>query len=89
MIKKLLSIIVLGFLLSGNAYADDVKFLPKETTVNSLMQDGYKLIDTDSVTWKEGSERVATVNIHYHLIKGDELVSCTFFYTSPTRCWKP
>ena len=37
---------VLGLLLSGNAYAE-TKRLPKGTTVNSLLKDGYKLFSTD------------------------------------------
>ena len=46
--KKLLTILVLSLLLSGNAYAE-VEELPKSTTVNNLMKQGYKLFSTESV----------------------------------------
>jgi hypothetical protein len=39
--KKLLGTIILGLLLSGNAFAD-------ELTVNSLLQDGYKIIKNET-----------------------------------------
>jgi len=46
--KKLLLIIVLGLLLSGNAYANEkVEVLAKDTTVNDLLDEGYRLSSTN------------------------------------------
>ena len=44
--KKFLGILFMGLLLAGNIYAD-MKMLPKGTTVNQLIKDGYTLIDTE------------------------------------------
>ena len=42
----------MSLFLAGNIYAD-MKMLPKGTTVNQLIKDGYTLIDTDSVAWQD------------------------------------
>ena len=39
---------VLGLLLSGNAYANEkVEVLAKDTTVNDLLDEGYRLSSTN------------------------------------------
>ena len=78
--KKLLAILVLGLLLSSNAYAE-FEQLPEGTTVNSLLKDGYRLFSTDTVatptTYGDDSRQSAGhFGIIYHLIKGKELVTC-------------
>ena len=78
--KKLLGILVLGLLLSGNAHAEFEK-LPEGTTVNSLLKDGYRLFSTDTVatptTYGDDSRSSdAFFGSIYHLIKGKELVTC-------------
>jgi|TARA_B100001964_G_C13687398_1_gene360225 hypothetical protein len=78
--KKAIAIIVLGLLLSGNAYAE-LEHLPKGTTVNSLLKDGYRLFSTETVgipdTYGEdGRQSIGFFGSIYHLIKGKELVTC-------------
>ena len=84
---KFLAIMVIGFLLSGTIYAEQLKHLPKETTVNQLIKDGYKLIDTNSVAYStpDGYERSGNL---YHLLKKDELVTCVLSQRK-VSCWKP
>ena len=71
--KKLLSIIVLGLLLSGNGYSNEkVEVLAKDTTVNDLLNEGYRLSSTNVIPPQDfGSSR-----LFYHLVKGKKLVTC-------------
>jgi hypothetical protein len=71
--KKLLGIIVLGLLLSGNAFAaEKVEVLAKDTTVNDLLDEGYRLSSTNVVPPQDyDGPRVI-----YHLVKGKKLVTC-------------
>jgi hypothetical protein len=71
--KKLLSIIVLGLLLSGNGYSNEkVEVLAKDTTVNDLLNEGYRLSSTNVLPPQDfGSSR-----LFYHLVKGKKLVTC-------------
>ena len=72
--KKLFStILVLGLLLSGNAYANEkVEVLAKDTTVNDLLNEGYRLSSTNVLPPQDfGSSR-----LFYHLVKGKKLVTC-------------
>ena len=90
--KKLLGILVLGLLLSGNAHAEFEK-LPEGTTVNSLLKDGYRLFSTDIVATPDaygddGRWSVGHIGIIYHLIKGKELVSCEI-KDGKVACIKP
>ena len=84
--KKLLGIVVLGLLLSGNAYAE-MESLPEGTTVNQLIKEGYKLIDTDSVAWSD-NDGYGSVGTFYHLMKRNELVTCGVG-NGNVSCWKP
>ena len=82
--KKFLIILAAGMLWCNFVFAEDVK-LPDGTTVNSLLQDGYKLFSTDSIR----SSRDVT-GILYTLTKDREVVSCGFnFGTAKTLCIKP
>ena len=78
--RKAIGIIILGLLLSSNAYAE-LEYLPKETTVNSLLKDGYRLFSTETIatptTYGDDSRSSdAFFGSIYHLIKGKELVTC-------------
>ena len=80
--KKLLGTIILGLLLSGNAFAD-------ELTVNSLLQDGYKIIKNETKVADGKVIKIIT------LTKGKSYVICaakirggTSVYIS-TTCEKP
>ena len=84
--KKILSFVLLGLLIYGNAYAE-VQSLPKGTTVNQLIKDGYKLIDTNSVSSTD-EDGYGAVGILYHLIKSNELVTCAV-RNENVSCWKP
>ncbi len=90
--KKLLGILVLGLILSSNAYAE-FEQLPEGTTVNSLLKDGYRLFSTDTVatpdTYGGDSGRsYGHIGIIYHLIKGKELVTCEVI-DGKVGCIKP
>lgn len=84
---KFLAIMVIGFLLSGTTYAEQIKHLPKETTVNQLIKDGYKLIDTNSVAYSTNDGYGVSGNF-YHLLKKDELVTCVVSQ-GKVSCMKP
>jgi len=71
--KKLLGIVVLGLLFSGNAYSNEkVEVLAKDTTVNDLLNEGYRLSSTNVIPPQDfdGSR------LFYHLVKGKKLVTC-------------
>ena len=90
--KKLLGIVVLGFLFSGNANAE-LENLPEGTTVNSLLKDGYRLLSTDSVGTPDtyGDDNRSSYGyfgIIYHLIRGKELVTCELGQ-GKVVCFKP
>ena len=71
--KKLLGIVVLGLLLSGNAYSNEkVEVLAKDTTVNDLLNEGYRLASTNVVPPQDYDG----VRVIYHLVKGKKLVTC-------------
>ena len=81
---------VLGLLLSGNAYAE-IKNLPKGTTVNQLINQGYKFIGTDSAAYTS-KKKGSYVETFYHLMKNNELVTCSVKnprYDKEVSCWKP
>ena len=71
--KKLLSIVVLSLLLSGNGYSNEkVEVLAKDTTVNDLLNEGYRLSSTNVIPPQDfdGSR------LFYHLVKGKKWVTC-------------
>ena len=83
---------VLGLLLSGNAYAE-VEKLPEGTTVNSLIKAGYKLFSTESVATPvtfgdDNRSYTGSFEIIYHLTKGKEVVTCVL-YEWDLACVKP
>ena len=91
--KKFLGIVVLGLLLSGNAYAGQVEDLPSDTTVNSLLQKGWKLFSSHPVSNITNRGYVIGAN-YYTLTKGSEVVTCIAMITDPTKkgevkCFKP
>ena len=53
--KKFLSIIVLGLLLSGNAYAAE------KMTVNSLLDEGYKITKQELVKFDRYVQEIFTL----------------------------
>ena len=53
--KKLLGIVVLGLLWCNTSVAADIK-LTRETTINDLLNNGYKIINVDLV--KESGSRI-------------------------------
>ena len=73
--KKLLGIVVLGLLLSGNAYAKeyikdldlkDANYIHSNHDVKYFINDGYKLVQQETRGTTTG----------YVLKKGDEYVGC-------------
>ena len=71
--KKLLSILVLSLLFGGSSYANEkVEVLAKDTTVNDLLNEGFRLSSTNVVPPQDydGS------SVIYHLVKGKKLVTC-------------
>jgi len=70
---RFLSILVISFLLSGNGYSNEkIEVLAKDTTVNDLLNEGYRLSSTNVVSPQDfdGSR------LFYHLVKGKKLVTC-------------
>ena len=75
--KKILIILFGSFLISSNVNAE-LETLPEETTVNSLIKNGYRIIDTGATS----------KSLLYHLMKGKNLVSCEIA-NGETICIKP
>ena len=63
--KKLLSIVVLGLLLSGNAYAEE------KITINSLLKEGYKITKEIFVKYEFSSLKIFTLK------KGKNIKICS------------
>ena len=90
--RKLLLTFLFTLVLSGGAYAV-VEELPKSTTVNSLMKQGYKLFSTESVATPvtfgdDNRSYTGSFEIIYHLTKGKEVVTCVL-YEGELTCVKP
>ena len=89
--KILLSITLSLFLLTVPASAGEVKMLPEGTTVNDLLEQGYRLFSTDTMGYSVptgdgyGSNKRG---VFYHLIKGKELVTCVLSKLE-VACLKP
>ena len=89
--KKLLGIVVLGLLLYGNAYADEIK-VDQNTTITELLDAGYKYknLSPDLVKDKYGRKVVKI----FTLKKRNSIIICTINitistgYISSTRCKK-
>ena len=75
--KKILMIITVCLSLSTNVNAE-FETLPEETTINSLIKDGYRIIDTGATS----------KSILFHLMKGKNFVSCEIS-NGETVCIKP
>ena len=77
--KKLLAIIVLGLLFSGNAYSDSSSSLLNIGEVNKFLKEGWKLYaiigDNES-------------GFSYHLTRKNELITCGMTGTQ-VACFKP
>ena len=76
---------VLSLLLSGNVFADTKKF-PEDITVNDLTQNGYKIINVETVSIKNNQGLI--YGTYYHLIKNGDLVSC-FLLQGDVTCYRP
>ena len=59
--------------MTGSAYANDkVKVLAKDTTVNDLLNEGYRLSSTNVLP----SQDYDSPSVLYHLVKDKKLVTC-------------
>ena len=85
--KKLLGILVLGLLLSSNAYAGELRQLKGDTTVNSLLQDGWKLFSSNGTATSDADGYVS-VGVFYTLTKGREVITCAAA-KGVVNCYKP
>ena len=89
--KVLARIVLCLTILTGAASAGEVTRFPEGTTVNDLLDQGYRLFSTDNYGYSVpsgdgyGNSRQG---IFYHLIKGKELVSCLFSQLK-VACFKP
>ena len=70
--KKLLGIIVLGLLLSGNGYA---KELTGEETISELLYKGFKIINEASNSSNNNMSMIKIFTLHNK--RDDKLVICS------------
>ena len=74
--KKVILILAMGLLLSGNAYADEFK----DKDLNDVVKQGYKITFVNHHTrWEM---------MYYTLEKDDDVVICRVKQLG-TECWKP
>jgi len=69
----------------GNSFADTKEF-PKNITVNSLTQNGYKIINIETVSIKNNQNMI--YGTYYHLVKNGDLISC-FLLQGDVSCYRP
>jgi len=79
--KKLLAIIVLGLLFSGNAYAEKI-------SMNELLEDGYAIVKHDLIKFDDDAFKV------YTLKKKKQIMICSvqvekYGIRSGSKCIKP
>ena len=79
--KKIISVVLCLFLLAGAASAADVQMLAKETTVNVLMENGWKLHTVSS------SDYIITYTL-FSTMTG-EVVTCKVDSKDRVQCFKP
>ena len=82
--KKLLAIVVLGLLLSSNAYA-------KVNEINKLLNDGYKIIKEDIVSREDSTRFIKVFTLQN---RKSSLIICNVSFDSGGRfddvyCIKP
>ena len=77
MMKKLLGIIVLSLLLSGNVYGDEFK----DKNLNDHVKQGFKIIFVN--------HHVNFDSMYYTLEKDNVVVVCRVKHSKNTDCFKP
>tara|TARA_Y100001970_G_scaffold251964_1_gene325336 strand:+ start:1246 stop:1515 length:270 start_codon:yes stop_codon:yes gene_type:complete len=88
--KKILGIVVIIFFFSASVHAAPVKVLSNNTTVNSLLKQGYSLFSTNTIGYSVQSQDGYgnKVGIFYNLIKGNEIITC-LEHRGDVECYKP
>jgi hypothetical protein len=88
-VKFIFTVIVMSLMWSGNANAG-LSANSKQSPVNDLIKQGYKLIDTDSVAYRSVSSGYSAgiTGTFYHLMKDNDLVTCVRG-NGLTNCWRP
>jgi hypothetical protein len=79
--KKLLAIIVLGLLFSGNAFAEKI-------TMNQLLEDKYTITKQELIKFEKDAFKIFTLR------KGKNIMICTvqieiYGIRSSSECMKP
>tara|TARA_B100000787_G_scaffold612_1_gene473 strand:+ start:163 stop:447 length:285 start_codon:yes stop_codon:yes gene_type:complete len=74
-LKKIFGILVLSLLLSWNTFAAETVPMPENTTVNFLLNNGWRLYSTNAVAFS-GSDGRGETGIYYNLIKGRKIITC-------------
>jgi len=72
--KQIIIILIISFFSVSNVIAE-AELLPEGTSVNQLLNEGYKLVDTGEVSWIDSDDN-RKVGVIYHLMKGKNLVTC-------------
>ena len=67
--RQFLIVLIFIFITISNAFGK-AEYLPEGVTVNQLLKEGYRLVDTGEII-DDGK-----IGIIYHLIKGKTLVTC-------------
>ena len=65
----------LSLLFSWNAFTAETKSMPEDTTVNSLLKDGWRLYSTNAVAFS-GSDGYGETGVYYNLTKGRKIITC-------------
>ncbi len=72
---KIIKIIILSLLFSWNIFAAETETMPKNTTVNFLLKNGWRLYSTNAVAFS-GSDGRGETGIYYNLTKGRKIITC-------------
>ena len=67
--RQFLIVLIFSLISISNAFGK-AEYLPEGVTVNQLLKEGYRLVETGEIV-DDGK-----IGIIYHLIKGKTLVTC-------------
>ena len=69
MMRQFLIVLIFSLITVSNVFGK-AEYLPEGVTVNQLLKDGYRLVETGEIN-DDGK-----IGIIYHLIKGKTIVTC-------------
>ena len=86
--NKVFIIIFILLNLVAQSYSGEIEKLKEDVTVNKLIQNGWKIYSTNSISYKD-TDTSQKIILFYHLKKDQQLVTCSVDRRGRVNCLKP